>query len=109
MGREKRRVVALRSCQVLTLRSRPGEYKIKKHIQVRPDLKAIGQRIREIRGFSLTQAEFGRILDIGQTQLSKYEMGQSAPTLEVLVKLRAHSGRSIDWIVTGEGGGPGRS
>jgi Helix-turn-helix len=44
---------------------------------------------------------------VGQTQLSKYEMGQSAPTLEVLLKLRSHSGRSIDWIVAGEGGGPG--
>jgi transcriptional regulator with XRE-family HTH domain len=61
----------------------------------------IGRRIREIRGFNLTQAEFGRILGVGQTQLSKYEMGQSVPTLEVLLKLRAHSGASIDWIVTG--------
>jgi DNA-binding transcriptional regulator YiaG len=82
------------------------EYTIKKHILVRPDLKAIGRRIREIRGFNLTQAEFGRILGVGQTQLSKYEMGQSVPTLEVLLKLRAHSGRSIDWIVTGEDIGP---
>jgi DNA-binding XRE family transcriptional regulator len=82
---------------------------IKKHIQVRPDLKAIGRRIREIRGFDLTQAEFGRILGVGQTQLSKYEMGQSVPTLELLLRLRGHSGRSIDWIVTGEGGGPGKT
>ena len=82
------------------------EYTIKKQIQVRPDLKAIGRRIREIRGFDLTQAEFGRILGVGQTQLSKYEMGQSAPTLDVLLKLKAHSGRSIDWIVIGEDIGP---
>ena len=39
----------------------------------------IGRRIREIRGFNLTQVEFGRILGVGQTQLSKYEMGQSGP------------------------------
>ena len=83
--------------------------KIKKHIQVRPDLKAIGRRIREIRGFDLTQAEFGRILGVGQTQLSKYEMGQSVPTLELLLRLKGHSGRSIDWIVTGEDGGPGKT
>lgn len=81
---------------------------IKRHIQVRSDLKAIGRRIREIRGFDLTQAEFGRILGVGQTQLSKYEMGHSEPTLELLLRLRAHSGRSIDWIVTGEGG-PGKT
>ena len=41
-------------------------------------------------------------MGVGQTQLSKYEMGQSVPTLEVLLKLRAYSGRSIDWIVAGE-------
>jgi transcriptional regulator with XRE-family HTH domain len=78
------------------------EYTIKRSIQSRSDLKAIGRRIREIRGFDLTQSEFGRILGIGQTQLSKYEMGQSAPTLELLLKLKAYSGRSIDWIATGE-------
>lgn len=72
----------------------------KKKVSV--DLKAIGRRIREIRGFDLTQIEFGRILSVTQTQLSKYELGQSAPTLDMLLKLRAYSGRSIDWILTGE-------
>jgi transcriptional regulator with XRE-family HTH domain len=67
-----------------------------------PDLKGIGRRIRQIRGFDLTQAEFGRILGIGQTQLSKYEKGQSAPTLEFLLKLKTHSRRSLDWIVSGD-------
>jgi DNA-binding transcriptional regulator YiaG len=77
--------------------------KVKRHhIDSRPDLRAIGRRIREIRGFDLTQAEFGRILGVGQTQLSKYEMGHSVPTLELLLRLKAYSGRSIDWIVTGE-------
>lgn len=78
------------------------EYAIKKKIQAAPDLHAIGRRIREIRGFDLTQAEFGRMLGIGQTQLSKYEKGQSAPTLEFLLKLKAYSGKSIDWIVEGK-------
>jgi Helix-turn-helix len=41
----------------------------------------------EIRGFELTQTALGRILGEGQTQLSKYEMGQSSPTLEVLLRL----------------------
>jgi len=69
------------------------------------DLKAIGRRIREIRGFDLTQAEFGQTIGVAQTQLSKYELGQSAPTIEVLLKLKAYSGKSIDWILTGEAGG----
>lgn len=66
------------------------------------DLHGIGRRIREIRGFDLTQADFARILGIGQTQLSKYELGQSAPTLGILLKLKTYSGKSIDWIATGE-------
>jgi transcriptional regulator with XRE-family HTH domain len=71
-------------------------------MEVRVDLKAIGRRIREIRGFDLTQAEFGRLLGIAQTQLSKYELGQSSPTIEILLKLKAFSGKSVDWILTGE-------
>ncbi len=73
---------------------------VKKNI--RPNLQAIGRRIRQIRGFDLTQAQFGKLVGIGQTQLSKYEKGQSAPTLEFLLKLKAHSGKSLDWIVSGE-------
>ena len=69
---------------------------------VRLDLKAIGRRIREIRGFDLKQAEFAKILGIGQTQLSKYERGKSAPTSEILLKLKRFSKKSIDWILTGE-------
>jgi transcriptional regulator with XRE-family HTH domain len=70
--------------------------------KVAVDLKAIGRRIREIRGFDLTQAEFARMLGIGQSQLSKYELGQSAPTMQILLKLKAYSGRSVDWILTGK-------
>jgi len=66
------------------------------------DLKAIGRRIREIRGFDLTQEQFGKIVGVAQTTLSKYEKGKAAPSLEFLLRLKAHSGRSIDWITTGE-------
>lgn len=75
---------------------------IKKHKYIVPDLRAIGRRIRQIRGFDCTQRDFGKLLGIGQTQLSKYEKGQSVPTLELLLKLKAHSGRSLDWIAEGE-------
>jgi transcriptional regulator with XRE-family HTH domain len=73
-----------------------------KNISARLDLKAIGRRIREIRGFDLTQVDFGRMLGIGQTQLSKYELGQSVPTVQILLRLKAYSRKSIDWILTGE-------
>ena len=66
------------------------------------DLNNIGRRIREIRGFDLTQAQFAEMLGIRQNTLSNYEKGKIVPTLEMLLKLTAHSGRSIDWIVFGE-------
>ena len=76
--------------------------KTKNQEDVRLDLKAIGRRVREIRGFDLKQTEFAEILGISQTQLSKYERGKSVPTPEILLKLRLFSKKSIDWILTGE-------
>jgi transcriptional regulator with XRE-family HTH domain len=69
---------------------------------LKPNRKAIGRRIREIRGFELTQTDFGRLLGIRQTQLSRYELGLNIPTADVLMKLKAYSGKSIDWMLTGE-------
>jgi transcriptional regulator with XRE-family HTH domain len=82
--------------------NRSKEKKLSRAIFISLDAKGIGRRIREIRGFDLSQTEFGRLLGIGQAQLSKYELGQSLPTAEVLAKLRKFSGKSIDWIITGE-------
>jgi transcriptional regulator with XRE-family HTH domain len=65
------------------------------------DLKAIGRRIRELRGFDLTQSEFGRMLGITQAQLSKYERGLNTPTLDILLRLKECSGKTVDWILTG--------
>jgi len=45
------------------------------------DRVAIGRRIRHIRGADLTQENFARVLGVGQTQLSRYELGQSAQLL----------------------------
>jgi len=68
------------------------------------DRKAVARRIREIRGFDLTQGEFARKLGVSQAMLSKYERGQNTPTLDILLKLKAFSGKTIDWIVAGEQG-----
>jgi transcriptional regulator with XRE-family HTH domain len=65
------------------------------------DLVAIGRRIRHIRGADLTQENFARALGVGQTQLSRYELGQSAPTLNILLRLKIYSRKSIDWILLG--------
>ena len=65
------------------------------------DLHALGLRIRQLRSEE-TQEEFADALGISQAQLSKYELGQSALPLRVLTKLAKRSGRSSDWILTGD-------
>jgi len=82
--------------------------KVKKKLRGRPrrsdseaDLQALGNRIRLLRA-ETTQGEFARFLGISQAQLSKYELGQSAPPLGVLIKLAEKYGRSTDWILTGK-------
>jgi transcriptional regulator with XRE-family HTH domain len=42
------------------------------------------------------------LLGVSQAQLSKYERGKSAPPLEMLLRLKRHFGKGLDWIVTGE-------
>jgi DNA-binding transcriptional regulator YiaG len=64
------------------------------------DLEALGKRIRHLRELT-TQEEFARALGISQAQLSKYELGQSAVPLSVLIKLVKRSGKSANWILMG--------
>jgi transcriptional regulator with XRE-family HTH domain len=66
------------------------------------DPKMMGRRIRQLRGFELTQAQFAETLGVSQALLSYYEKGQRVPSLEFLLRLKSHSGRSIDWIITGD-------
>ncbi len=65
-------------------------------------MAAIGRRLRELRGFDMQQSEMAEMLGISQSQLSKYERGESEPTLEILLRLREKYHKSVDWILTGE-------
>ena len=67
----------------------------------KPDLRAIGSRIRGLRG-EMLQEELAAYLGISQGQLSKIERGKVGPTVEVLTALAQKFGRTIDWIVRGE-------
>lgn len=66
------------------------------------DWKAVGRRLRELRGFEMRQADFARQLGISQGQLSRYEKGKSEIGAEVLLRISQHSGRSIEWVLTGK-------
>jgi transcriptional regulator with XRE-family HTH domain len=66
------------------------------------DWKAVGRRVRELRGFDIVQAEFARDLGISQGQLSRYEQGKSEIGAETLLRLARRSGRTIEWLLTGK-------
>jgi transcriptional regulator with XRE-family HTH domain len=66
------------------------------------NLKMLGARIRQVRG-AATQQDFCQLLDISQAQLSKYELGQTAPPLRVIIDLAARFDRTTDWLLTGKG------
>ena len=67
------------------------------------DLRSIGRRIRELRGFDMTQEEFARRIGVAQSHLSALEHGQREPGSSVLLAISREFGRSVDWLLTGEG------
>jgi transcriptional regulator with XRE-family HTH domain len=68
----------------------------------RIDLLAIGRRIRELRGFEMTQAEFAKRIGVAQSYLSALERGEKEPGAAVLLAISQEFARSVDWILTGQ-------
>lgn len=66
------------------------------------DWKAVGRRVREIRGFEVNQAQFARELGVSQGQLSRYEQGSSEIGAAVLLRLAHAAGQTIEWLLTGK-------
>jgi len=73
--------------------------KSKRRVQI--DLSAIGRRIREVRGFDTTQAEFARRIGVAQGYLSALEHGEKEPGAAVLLAISKEFGKSVDWLLTG--------
>jgi len=73
----------------------------KPHEKTRLDLRAIGRRIRELRGFDLTQDEFASRIGITQSHLSALERGESEPGASVLFAIGREFGKSVDWLLSG--------
>lgn len=65
--------------------------------------KAVGRRIRELRGFDLTQGELAGTLGVSQGHLSRMERGEVEIGAEILLKIGREFGRSLEWLLTGEG------
>ncbi len=62
---------------------------------------AVGRRIRELRGFDLTQQDFAARVGISQTYLSHAERGEGEIGAEILLRIARESGRTMKWLLTG--------
>lgn len=60
----------------------------------------VAERIRLRRSqLGLTQSDLSQLSGISQTQISKYELGQSQPTAPMLFQLARTMGTSVDWLI----------
>lgn len=66
------------------------------------DWKAVGRRIRELRGFDITQDEFARRIGISQSFLSTVEHGHVEAGAEILLAISREVKKSLEWLLTGE-------
>ena len=80
----------------------PSRAKLKgEHITV--DWVAVGRRIREMRGFDMTQGEFAERIGISQNYLSTMERGKVEIGAEILLRISREFVKSVEWLLTGEG------
>jgi transcriptional regulator with XRE-family HTH domain len=66
------------------------------------DWNAVGQRIRGLRGFDITQADFASRIGVSQSYLSAVEHGRNEVGAEVLLAISREFGKSLEWLLTGE-------
>jgi transcriptional regulator with XRE-family HTH domain len=66
------------------------------------DWRAVGRRMRELRGFDMTQAEVAHRIGVTQGHLSSLERGQKEPGAAVLLAISREFGKSVDWLLTGK-------
>jgi transcriptional regulator with XRE-family HTH domain len=66
------------------------------------DWVAVGHRIRELRGFYVTQAEFAQRIGVTQGHLSVLERAEAEAGAAMLLAISRAFGKSVDWLLTGE-------
>ena len=67
------------------------------------DWKTVGRRIRELRGFDMKQEEFAERIGVSQGYFSSMERGEVEIGAEILLAIGREFGKSIEWLLTGEG------
>jgi transcriptional regulator with XRE-family HTH domain len=66
------------------------------------DWRAVGRRIRELRGFETTQVQLARRIGVSQGYFSLLERGEVEGGASVLLAISREYGKSVDWLLTGE-------
>jgi transcriptional regulator with XRE-family HTH domain len=65
------------------------------------DWKSVGRRVRELRGFDMTQTEFANRIGISQNYVSDVERGKVEIGAEILLRISQEFGKTIEWLLTG--------
>lgn len=65
------------------------------------DWHSVGRRIRELRGFDMTQAEFADAIGVAQSYVSDIERGRKEPGAVVLFRIARLYGKTMEWLLTG--------
>jgi transcriptional regulator with XRE-family HTH domain len=68
----------------------------------RVDWNAVGRRLRELRGFDVTQQEFALRIGVSQNHLSTMEHGKVEIGAEILLRIGLEFDKSLEWLLTGE-------
>ncbi len=76
--------------------------RVYKGVQRSIDWNAVGRRLRELRGFDITQAEFAKRIGVSQGYYSLAERGQREIGPEILLRISHEAGKSIEWLLTGK-------
>jgi transcriptional regulator with XRE-family HTH domain len=66
------------------------------------DWRTVGRRIRELRGFDVSQQDFAKRVGTTQAYLSKIEHGRVEVGAEILLRIARQYGRTIEWLLTGQ-------
>lgn len=66
------------------------------------DWKAVGHRIRQLRGFNMTQEELAVRTGVSQGHLSYMERGEKEIGAEILLRISRQFGKSLEWLLVGD-------
>lgn len=77
---------------------------IKKQKSLLIDWKAVGRRVRELRGFDTKQAELAEAVGVAQSFISAMERGQTEIGAAVLLRIARVYGKTVEWLLTGSDG-----